>query len=481
MARACHIIGISGDSPLAQRLQQIVGPAGSLVFSGSDGAVRRSWRRAVAGTGLQWFNQSSPFTDAGDPDITLDLFGLRKSRGRIWQITVDGSPLLSPFTGLSTCFRKPFLASLALIESNGSRGEIQLAEAHISTRLTYTALLDRLATVAGYLLRAAFLRQPAVEPTPVAVIAPSAQRHIAKERLRAAAAGAADRWRSRVTSESWAVGQIRCSPRTVLQGRLPDVTWTILPNASDNFADPFPWPGRPEAVLCERYDRSSGHGEIVTVSNNGQIVAPFDLGLSCHLSYPFTWSEPDGRHFCVPESSEARQTIIFELDASGVASRHAVIDTQRAAGDPTLFRHEGRYWLAYCDRDLGQHDTLCLMYADRLEGPWIPHRLNPVKIDVRSARPGGTPFRLDGALFRPAQDCSHTYGGAVTINRVLSCTPDSYEEISVAVLRPDPRGPYPDGLHTLSVAGDMFLVDGKRLNVGLTTLLRKAAARLRRK
>jgi hypothetical protein len=81
---------------------------------------------------------------------------------------------------------------------------------------------------------------------------------------------------------------------------------------------------------------------------------------------------------------------------------------------------------------------------------------------VRSARPGGTPFHHDGALYRPAQDCSVTYGGRIVINRVLRLSPTAFEEEPVSTVEPDPDGPFPDGLHTLSSLGNVTLVDGKR-------------------
>jgi hypothetical protein len=85
-----------------------------------------------------------------------------------------------------------------------------------------------------------------------------------------------------------------------------------------------------------------------------------------------------------------------------------------------------------------------------------------VKCDVRSARPGGTPFIVDGILYRPAQDDSATYGGSIVINRVDRLTTETFEETAVARLEPDPDGPYPAGIHTLSAVGGWILVDGKR-------------------
>jgi hypothetical protein len=69
---------------------------------------------------------------------------------------------------------------------------------------------------------------------------------------------------------------------------------------------------------------------------------------------------------------------------------------------------------------------------------------------------------MDGALYRPAQDCSVTYGGAVVINRIERMTPEEFSEQVVTRLAPAADGPYPHGLHTLSSAGNVTLVDGKR-------------------
>ena len=89
-------------------------------------------------------------------------------------------------------------------------------------------------------------------------------------------------------------------------------------------------------------------------------------------------------------------------------------------------------------------------------------RPNPVKCDLRSSRPAGPLFAHEGALYRPAQDGSITYGGAVAVNRVVTLTPTEFAEETINVLRPEPSGPFPHGLHTLTGVGGVTLVDGKR-------------------
>ena len=105
---------------------------------------------------------------------------------------------------------------------------------------------------------------------------------------------------------------------------------------------------------------------------------------------------------------------------------------------------------------------LFVWHARNLEGPWEPHALNPVKADIRSSRPAGTPFVHGGMLYRPAQDCSRMYGGGIVINRVVRLTPTEFAEEPAATVEPFSESPFRDGIHTLSGVGDLTLIDSKR-------------------
>jgi len=75
-----------------------------------------------------------------------------------------------------------------------------------------------------------------------------------------------------------------------------------------------------------------------------------------------------------------------------------------------------------------------------------------VKTDIRSARPGGTPFEYEGQLYRPAQDCSKTGGGKIVLNRVGRLTPTEFSRRTCCHRCTYADTPYQDGLHTLSAA-----------------------------
>ena len=118
-----------------------------------------------------------------------------------------------------------------------------------------------------------------------------------------------------------------------------------------------------------------------------------------------------------------------------------------------------------------------IFYKDELDAEWKPHHGNPVKCDVTSARPGGGIFRYGEHLYRPAQDSSVSYGGALSIQRIEKLTVDEYREVTVMEIPPLPQ--FPDGIHTLHVVDeDYAVIDGKRYQFCWTAVwLRLKASR----
>ena len=270
----------------------------------------------------------------------------------------------------------------------------------------------------------------------------------------------------RLREDQWAIGIVRAPIHAFLDAPVErPVAWLPEPSRDAFLADPFALPSaNGVAILAERLDRQARRGEICAVASaDGHNFGPPSavLALPTHLSYPYVF-ESDGVLYCIPEMHQSGATRLFEVAPHPQPWRFAatIIDGV-AAIDPTILRHDGRFWLFFTT-NADSNGTLHLWWATELAGPWRPHRRNPVKYDPRSSRPAGAPFAHDGQLFRPAQDCSETYGGAVRINRILRLTTDEFEEQTVAVVRPDANGPYPSGLHTLSPLGDRTLIDGKR-------------------
>jgi hypothetical protein len=279
-------------------------------------------------------------------------------------------------------------------------------------------------------------------------------------------AGVAALTRRSFFSSSWNMGVARAPIESFAKaGPLPEISWYPKADVQRFAADPFGLmvDGR-RIVLCESLFPGAD-GTIHFASFDGATWgADLDpsLELPFHLSYPYI-VEHEGSVYCVPEASGSGEIAIYR--AARFPDRwekHATLVAGVGGVDSSIVRFSDKWWMFAGDIADGPDFKLRIWYADDLFGPWHPHAANPVKIDVRSARGAGTPFVVDGVLYRPSQDCSQTYGGRVIVNRVLKLTPTEFVEESARIVEPESGGPYRFGLHTLSRFGEYTLVDGKQ-------------------
>lgn len=237
------------------------------------------------------------------------------------------------------------------------------------------------------------------------------------------------------------------------------------PESGYFLADPFPMAtGDGIRIYAERLPWKTDRGEIVALDytqTTGFGAPTAILQPAYHCSYPFLWEDGE-RRWCIPETGEAGETRYVPIQADGTLAPSGDGGTllPEALIDPTIVRHDDRYWLFASDAD-NPNVLLNIFHAERVEGPWTAHTLNPVKTDIRGARPAGRPFLVDGALIRPAQDCSRYYGGAIRLNRIVALTPTDFREETWQVLAPQP-GRYAQGLHTISWTGRWTVIDGAR-------------------
>lgn len=231
------------------------------------------------------------------------------------------------------------------------------------------------------------------------------------------------------------------------------------------FADPFGYEIDRDRirVLFELYEWRRGLGLIASTEFDGTTFGGIEVVLEAptHLSYPFIVNDGDEIYF-VPEHSAARNVSAFLLSAAGLPHQKKTMFGRIELIDPTILKCGDKYWLFALDESRSENSDLHLFFSESLQGDWRAHPLNPVKTDVRSARPAGTPFVHEGRLFRPAQDCSTHYGRATVVNQVTVLTETEYEENPVSEVRPSSGTKYDYGLHTVAAVGNRTLIDGAR-------------------
>lgn len=263
-------------------------------------------------------------------------------------------------------------------------------------------------------------------------------------------------------TDRWNVGVVDEPVHTFLNGStLPSVSWATASRSNTYIADPFSLGSN--TVLVEEYDYRTDKGRIAAFDKRKAALERLGVVMDgdTHLSYPYVFEE-GGHYYCVPESAEAGEVVLYKAEESPFQWQAISTLVEEPLLDPTLLKYNGYWWLFGTMQGYYDNEKLFLWYSKELTYGWKKHPGCPVKCDVRSSRPGGRPFVYQNTLYRPAQDCSQTYGGGVAINRILHLTPTNFEEETVTRIQPDPESAYPNGLHTLVEWGERTLVDAKQ-------------------
>lgn len=275
-------------------------------------------------------------------------------------------------------------------------------------------------------------------------------------------------------ARSSAPGRWAIATRTTVQGYLFDgvdsqiatrAEFALVPDDGQRYyADPFLFSHAGKTFLfCEEYPLATRRGVIsaAEVSSDGSIGSfRTVIERPYHLSYPFVFKH-DGQIWMMPETCESGALELYRADRfpdRWVLDR-IVIDGICAC-DATIVQTGGQYWMILTSTrwNGSTSDKQRVFFGSSPLGPWTEHGAGLILFDSVRARPGGSAFRLGGRLFRPTQDCSTRYGGAMTLLEI--------EELSVAACREVPVARVevkaPQGLvgtHTYSASASLEAVD----------------------
>lgn len=280
----------------------------------------------------------------------------------------------------------------------------------------------------------------------------------------------------------WNIGIVDSPIESFLEIEKPKVKWLEGASSRGFRADPFGILHKGKlCILFENYEYEKKKGEIwAKVGERSEKV----MELPVHASYPFLIQEDNefssktpseertscvGEIYCVPETNAANEVAIYKAKDFPWKWEKIAVLFEAAASDATFFKHNGLWFCFYTLAD-APHSKLYLRYAKNLFGEWKEHPKNPVKEDIGSSRPAGTIFTHEEKIYRPAQDCSKTYGGSVTICEIKKLNEREFEEEEVKRIEPYSDRDYKYGLHTLSSVNGMTLIDGKAYNYRLRGL-----------
>lgn len=241
--------------------------------------------------------------------------------------------------------------------------------------------------------------------------------------------------------DQWTIGY-RVDGELPLLSRAFGEFQPLIPPKDRTWSDPFAWKahGRRFVFLREKIiQRSKAHISVLEVNGDGTAGVPVKvLETEDHISYPFLF-EWRGDLFMLPGMPARRSIELYRAKKFPFVWEHfGTLMNGLGAANTTLCEVDGRWWMFTSLPQEGalNGDELYLFHADSPLGPWKPHHRNPVKSDVRSARPAGRLFEFEDELYRPAQDGSGFYGSAIVIQRVEALSPSEYREKEVSRITP---------------------------------------------
>lgn len=257
----------------------------------------------------------------------------------------------------------------------------------------------------------------------------------------------------------WNIGIIESSVQNVMNSEKDlRIRWVKHKYKDRFFADPFLYDMDEQNyyILAEEFPfyKNVGFISLLTIDRKSMRLMKKEMIIEglCHLSYPFVYHDE-----IVPEAYRSGKCTAYKLKGHQISEKRILAD--KGLIDQTFLEYEGREWIFATDKD-NPLSGLKIFYREDKNGVWKPHKNNPVKIDVKTARPGGHFFKIGEKLYRPVQDSEKLYGNRIRIMEVVELNPYSFKEKEVAMLSSKGNPPYELGFHTFNVEDGFIVVDG---------------------
>lgn len=263
----------------------------------------------------------------------------------------------------------------------------------------------------------------------------------------------------------WSVGVLSKHTGIPSTDSLSSVSWYV-PSYTHYLADPFPIEhNHQHYVFVEEYSRvaQKGHISVMELSSSATLSAPRPvLQTGHHLSFPFIFRHA-GAIYMLPEQASRNQVVLYRASAFPDQWIEERVLLDNFPGIDPVLHHDGtRWWLFVTYGGYGHQDSnLHLFSSERLEGQFVAHPKNPVKSDIAGSRMAGRLLLHDGHWYRPSQNCSKRYGGALRFYLIDDLTPALYAESLASEIEPS-DGTFKNGIHTFNVDSDVIVVDGLR-------------------
>ena len=213
------------------------------------------------------------------------------------------------------------------------------------------------------------------------------------------------------------------------------------------------------SLLYENFNYFRGIGTLEKLSLETEASVPLATQENnTHYSYPNTFSF-ENKDYVLPENAQGNALNIYELKNNELNYVNTVSNSFSGI-DPTIVFYKDKWYVFVTNGDQGSNSNLYIFYADNPLEEWKEHQLNPVKIDITTARGGGSIISNGDDLIRPTQNCYPSYGTSIIFNKITELSPEKFSEISTGELKVEDSKTY-KGIHTIAKSKTSYFVDLK--------------------
>lgn len=221
----------------------------------------------------------------------------------------------------------------------------------------------------------------------------------------------------------WNIGFIEEGLADTLTNHNPKIHWVKKQFKDRWFADPFILDVTDSdiIVLAEEYCYKVRRGRIARVVIDRKTYEEKDfeiiLDLPTHLSFPFIIRQ-NGKVYVMPENSASGCSTIYEYDDESRKMTPLHHLSEEPFTDATVVDMGGRAYI--CTTVSPDSNSNCMrIYSFDKEALEVVEQISKVEFKKRCGRNAGEVFKVDGQLYRPAQDCTLCYGNGVVLQKII--------------------------------------------------------------
>ena len=237
------------------------------------------------------------------------------------------------------------------------------------------------------------------------------------------------------------------------------------------WADPFIFKHKDENyIFFENYNYKTKIGKISCGKIKGNQLEEISdvLDLGYHMSYPFIF-EDEGEIYLMPETSVKNRLEIYKcIKFPNVWELYSTAFEGEIVSDAHIYKDDNNQkWLFINKADTlnySLNDELYIYKFNNLKlNDMVGHYQNPVIINSKTARNGGSIFKYENDLYRPSQaNVDGVYGRGLNINKIEKLTIDMYIEKNIITAYPNFKKEL-IAMHHLDQKEDLFVIDAAHI------------------